>query len=86
VRHASRAFGVIIKAHSITGARLAFSVESCQGDQFELQPSGRYGHSLPYLKKRLERIGASIIAPEENLTPFEFGEPVWGHYVVAALS
>jgi predicted TPR repeat methyltransferase len=76
----------VIKDRSITGARLAFSVEPCQGDQFQLLPSGRYGHSLPYLKKQLDLIGASIIAAEEDVIRYESGEPVLGNYVVAALS
>ncbi len=39
------------------GGWFSFSVESCDGDGFELKSSQRYGHSLPYVESIAESFG-----------------------------
>lgn len=62
------------------GGILAFSVELATGDGFTLQPSGRFAHSLDYLKAAASDF--VVLETVESSMRLEAGRPVPGLYVL----
>ena len=46
------------------GGLFAFSVETCEGAEFRLLPSGRYAQSPDYLQSLAVRFGLALLADE----------------------
>ncbi|OBQ68223.1 methyltransferase domain-containing protein [Mesorhizobium erdmanii] len=67
----------------VDGGLFAFSVESLASGDFALQPSRRYAHSEPYVRRILEANGLSIRALEPTTIRQDRGEPVKGLAIVA---
>ncbi|BCG98075.1 class I SAM-dependent methyltransferase [Mesorhizobium loti] len=66
------------------GGLFAFSVETLADDgDFALQPSRRYAHSQPYVRRTLEANGLAILALEPTTIRQDRREPVKGLGVVA---
>ncbi|MER8844882.1 MULTISPECIES: class I SAM-dependent methyltransferase [Mesorhizobium] len=65
------------------GGLFAFSVESLASGDFALQPSRRYAHSEPYIRRTLGANGLSILALEPTTIRQDRSEPVKGLAVVA---
>ncbi|QDC02628.1 methyltransferase domain-containing protein [Mesorhizobium sp. 8] len=67
------------------GGLFAFSVERLarEGD-FALQPSRRYAHSEPYVRRLLGENGLDVLWLEEHVLRLDRGEPVVGLIVVAS--
>lgn len=67
------------------GGWLGFTVERWPGDEpYNLDPSGRYKHSLAYLDRIMEQAALTCLAVEEDVLRSEYGEPVHGLIVTAA--
>jgi predicted TPR repeat methyltransferase len=64
----------------VQGGLFVFSVELAAGDNFTLQPSGRFAHSLDYLKATATDF-VILEAIESNIR-LEAGRPVSGLYVL----
>jgi len=64
----------------VHGGLFAFSVEAAAGDGFTLQPSGRFAHSLDYLKAIA--LDFVILETMESNIRLEAGRPVPGLYVI----
>jgi len=62
------------------GGLFALSVEQASGDGFALQPSGRFAHSLAYL--RTTATGFDLLEAVESRIRLEAGRPVSGLYVI----
>jgi predicted TPR repeat methyltransferase len=63
----------------------AFSVESFDGDRFQLKPSRRYGHSANYIRELAKEYGFEILTLDRDLLRMEASEPdgkAFGYYVV----
>ena len=64
----------------VQGGLFALSIEVATGDGFTLQPSGRFAHSLDYLKAAA--IDFTILETVESNIRLEAGRPVSGLYVI----
>jgi predicted TPR repeat methyltransferase len=65
------------------GGLFAFSIESDQeGDGYVLRSSGRYAHSLAYIKRLAEAAGLREMRREESVLRTDKGQPVHGCIVV----
>ncbi|MGF9758402.1 tetratricopeptide repeat protein [Microvirga sp. 0TCS3.31] len=64
----------------LQGGLFALSIEAAAGDGFTLQPSGRFAHSLDYLKATAGDF--AILETMESNIRLEAGRPVEGLYVV----
>jgi predicted TPR repeat methyltransferase len=64
----------------VHGGLFVFSVEVAAGDSFTLQPSGRFAHSLGYLKATATDF--VILETVESAIRLEAGRPVSGLYVL----
>jgi predicted TPR repeat methyltransferase len=60
----------------------AFSIEFFPGDGYILRPSGRFGHSLKYIRSQAEMAGFSVFQCDEIILRMEHDEPVPGHLFV----
>jgi predicted TPR repeat methyltransferase len=49
---------------------------------FELMPSGRYAHSLKYIKDVSESIGMQVIYTEQVVPRLDRGQPIHAHLVL----
>lgn len=80
--------GVFAKAtaRARPGAWFAFSVEDAEGESFVLRPTGRYAHSLPYLRKVMGDAGWSIRATAPLVVRTENGRGIPGNVVAAQLA
>jgi len=66
------------------GGLFAFSVELLAGEgDFALQPSRRYAHSEPYIRRLLGENGLDALWLEERVIRQDRGEPVTGLIVLA---
>ncbi|THF56269.1 class I SAM-dependent DNA methyltransferase [Ollibium composti] len=67
------------------GGLFAFSVERLAGEgDFALQPSRRYAHSEPYVRRLLGENGLDVLWLEEHVLRLDRGEPVVGLIVMAS--
>jgi predicted TPR repeat methyltransferase len=64
------------------GGLFAFSVESCQGEEFVLRPSGRYAHSTVYIRGLASEFGFSEALCEEAILRTGAHQPITGHIFV----
>ncbi|WP_081928983.1 tetratricopeptide repeat protein [Microvirga sp. BSC39] len=64
----------------VQGGLFALSIEVTAGDGFTLQPSGRFAHSLEYLKTAADDF--TILETMESDIRLEAGRPVAGLYVI----
>ena len=60
------------------GGFMAFSLESREGKDFELRPSGRYAHGRPYVREIAENAGFIECSVKKETLRLECGEPVVG--------
>ena len=72
-------------SHLVCGGIIAFSVERLDDNSMEyrLFPSGRYAHSLTYIKDCLRRHGLQLIAETESDIRKQSGNQVKGLLIVA---
>jgi predicted TPR repeat methyltransferase len=66
-------------------ALFAFSTESCDGKGFVLQKSGRYAHSIEYIKAVAEKYGCSILATKQSPIRKEHGSWIMGDLYIIRL-
>ena len=59
--------------------------DNASSDTFALQPSGRYQHSIEYLKRSLEDTGFSVKKITSHTLREEYGQSVAGRIVIAQL-
>jgi predicted TPR repeat methyltransferase len=74
-----------VKARLRGNGLFAFSVESFDGDRFQLKPSRRYGHSANYIRELAKMNGFAILTFDRDLLRMEASEPdgkAFGYYVV----
>ena len=65
------------------GGLFAFSIESEEeGDDFVLRPTGRYAHSIGYIKKLAEVSRLREVHLEESILRMDKGRPINGYIVV----
>ena len=65
------------------GGLFAFSVEAEEGDGgFVLRPTGRYAHSIGYIRKLAEADGLRELHLEESVLRMDKGQPINGYIVV----
>ena len=65
------------------GGLFAFSVEAEEGDDgYVLRPTGRYAHSLAYIKRLAAAAGLREMHLEESVLRMEKGRPIHGYIVV----
>lgn len=58
------------------GGLLAFSTECTNGEQFQLFPTGRFGHSAKYVERLAEQCGFSVLSRDEVVGRVEGGRPL----------
>jgi predicted TPR repeat methyltransferase len=65
------------------GGLLAFSIEEEEGDDgYVLRPTGRYAHSMVYIRKLAETAGFREVHLEESVLRMDKGKPINGYIVV----
>ena len=65
------------------GGLFAFSIESeLEGEGYVLRTSGRYAHSLVYIRRLAERAGLRELRIEESVLRTDKGQPIAGYIVV----
>jgi len=79
-----RVFDAVAR-HLAPMGRFAFSVESPQGMQgtFQLQPSGRFAHSLAYLRETAAAAGLVALDETPTTIRLENGQPIAGYLIIA---
>jgi len=63
----------------VPGGTLAFSTECAHGADYELRPSGRYAHSLPYLDRLAREAGLELVERRPTGIRVGRGRPPPGH-------
>jgi len=61
-----------------SGGHFAFTVERGEGVSYSLQPTGRFAHAEPYLRRLAAAQGFSVVLLHAVVTRREQGEPVSG--------
>ena len=78
--------GHVFKAISAAlkpGGLFAFSLEAEEeGDDFVLRPTGRYAHSIGYIRRLAEVSGLREVCLEESVLRMDKGQPIDGYIVV----
>ncbi len=69
-------------ARSSTGALLLFSVEESTADQFELKATGRFGHSLDYIRKLSKDHGWTLKEVSSSQLRQDKGNWINGHLLL----
>ena len=64
------------------GGLFAFSVESVESGNYVLRASGRYGHSLCYIRELAGKHGFDIATVRETMIRKEGQQPIPGHVFV----
>jgi predicted TPR repeat methyltransferase len=64
----------------------AFTVQSCEGDHFQLGQDLRYHHSATYLKRAAEASNLELIVIKPCVTRHDAGQPVQGFVVILKTS
>ena len=65
------------------GGLFAFSLEAEEGsDDFVLRPTGRYAHSIGYMRRLAQAAGLREVRLEESVLRMEKGQPIDGYIVV----
>ena len=65
------------------GGLFAFSLEAEEGsDDFVLRPTGRYAHSIGYMRRLAQAAGLRELRLEESVLRIERGQPMDGYIVV----
>ena len=65
------------------GGLFAFSIEvEVEGDDFVLKPTGRYTHSIGYIKRLAEVAGLREVSLDESVLRMDKGQPIDGYIVV----
>jgi predicted TPR repeat methyltransferase len=66
-----------------SGGLLAFSIEEEEGsDGYVLRPTGRYAHSIGYIRRLAEAAGLRELSLEECVLRMDKGQPINGYIVV----
>ena len=78
-------FSVAHDALRVSG-HFAFTVERGPGEGYTLQPTGRFAHAEPYLRRLAAEHGFSVTLLEPTVTRREKGEPVPGLLCVLSRS
>jgi predicted TPR repeat methyltransferase len=74
-----KAIGAALKP----GGLFAFSIEvEEQGDDFVLRPTGRYAHSIGYIRRLAEAAGLREVRLDESVLRMDKGQPIDGYIVV----
>jgi len=80
----------VFKAISTTlnpGGLFAFSIEAeKEGNDFVLRPTGRYAHSIDYIRRLTEVTGLRAVHLEESVLRMDKGQPIDGYIVVLGKS
>lgn len=64
------------------GGLFAFSIEAVKAAAPVLRASGRYGHSLVYLRSLAVSCGLEVVLEKEAVIRWEFNRPIEGHIVI----
>jgi predicted TPR repeat methyltransferase len=70
----------------LPGGWLAFTVERGESSPFRLTDSGRYAHHRDHVREVASEVGLKLVAVEESVLRYEYGEPVVGLVVVLRAS
>ncbi len=62
----------------IRGGLFAFSVEESEAEDYELKPSGRYGHSPKYIDRIAQESGFVLLEKQVTTLRHELGRGVCG--------
>ncbi|MEN8207540.1 MAG: tetratricopeptide repeat protein [Pseudomonadota bacterium] len=65
------------------GGLFAFSIETeSGGEDYVLRPSGRYAHSVAYIRRLANAVGLREVGLEESVLRMDKGQPIDGYIVV----
>lgn len=64
------------------GGLFAFTTEAFSGEGYFLRQSGRFAHSVEYIRSLTDKYGFSVVIQEEIILRYESGKPLSGHIFV----
>lgn len=71
---------------AVPAAKVAFSVEKDDGDEFRLLPSGRYAHSETYIRGVAEKFGFRTLALRDTILREDKKTPIHGQIFVLEMA